>query len=388
MMYLLATFIVGFLCIRLMVAVLNLISRPWLRELKGAKTSTFPQSENDIKVAGSGDPGPMVSILIPARNEAGNIETLLESLSAFYDTANPMRIEVIVYDDQSEDQTAPIVDEFCRTDKRFRLIRGKTLPDGWLGKNHACHQLALLAKGKYLLFLDADVGIRKGLIETALAHLQKYDLVLLSIFPQQIMKSWGERITVPLMNWILVSLLPLILTRISPWPSFAAANGQFMLFDAPTYHQYRFHQLVKQHKVEDILVFRMMKRMGLKVQTLLGNEMITCRMYNNFSESVLGFSRNVYAFFGGSVTAGLVFAMITTLGFIPVWYTWDLAAAMLYLLGALLLRVMVSLSSHQPPIQNILLAPLQQMAFLVVIIVALYKRCRKNTSWKGRMVDV
>lgn len=388
MIFWLAIFVAGFLCIRLLVALLNLISRPWLKGLKSTATiSAFPQSEHKIKDADSKDRKPMVSVLIPARNEAGNIGALLESLSVLHTPNDPISIEVIVYDDLSEDQTASIVDAFCRKDKRFRLIRGKALPDGWLGKNHACHQLALEAKGKYLLFLDADVGIRKGLIEAALAHLQKYNLALLSIFPQQVMRSWGERITVPLMNWILVSLLPLILTRISSWSSFAAANGQFMLFNALTYHQYRFHQSVKQHKVEDIVVFRMMKKMGLKVQTLLSNGMITCRMYSSFSESVRGFSKNVYEFFGGSVAVGLVFALVTTLGFIPVWCAWGLAAALMYLAATLLLRIMVSLSSRQPLAQNILLAPLQQMAFLVVVIVALYNKLRKNTSWKGRLVD-
>ncbi len=92
-------------------------------------------------------------------------------------------------------------------------LSGTTLPEGFTGKNHACHQLSLSARGDYFLFMDADVRVKGALLEEALSWMLKKDLALLSIFPVQKMKSFGEKISVPLMNWILLSLLPLPLIR-------------------------------------------------------------------------------------------------------------------------------------------------------------------------------
>lgn len=388
MMYWLALLAIGFLCLRLVVATVNLITRPWLRANKGHSDPASEPSHNHEPIACEGLPErPTVSVLIPARNEAGNIGRLLESLSGLHPPNSPTSLEIIVYDDLSEDNTAAIVTQWCQTDNRIRLLSGTTLPEGWLGKNHACHQLASEAKGQYLLFLDADVSINEGLISSAIAHLKTHKLSLLSIFPLQIMKSFGERITVPLMNWILVSLLPLVLTRRSSRASFSAANGQFMLFAADVYHRHQFHQAVKHHKVEDILIFRMMKRQGLKVQTLLSNGMIRCRMYTGFLDAIHGFSKNVFEFFGGSMMAGLAFALITTFGWLPIWIVWGYSGLLLFIISTLMLRIFVSLSSRQSLLYTVLLAPLQQLAFIVVISVAVYNTFKKNTRWKGRLID-
>lgn len=388
MMYWPAIVIAAFIGLRLLVAMFNLISRPWLQSDDSlTDVAAEPSHENNTTKPGTLPDHQGVSVLIPARNEAMNIGNLLESLSLLHPPSDPTICEVIVYDDMSEDSTAAIVNGWCAKDSRFKLLRGSTLPAGWLGKNHACHQLASEAKGQYLLFLDADVGVKKGLIRMALAHIKKHHLALLSIFPQQVMKSIGERITVPLMNWILVSFLPLVLTRASSWPSFAAANGQFMLFDATIYRRHQFHEAVKHHKVEDILIFRMMKQKGMKVQTLLSNGLIWCRMYSGFQDAVHGFSKNVFEFFGGSKVGGLAFALITSFGFIPVWMVWGYPGVLLYFAAALMLRLLVALSSRQSLLYTVILAPLQQLAFLVVISVALYNTFRKKTRWKGRLVD-
>ena len=99
----------------------------------------------------------LVSVLIPARNEANNIGNLLNDLV----NQDYKNIEVIVFNDQSEDKTAEIVTEYTIRDSRISMISSAGLPDGWLGKNFACHSLAEQANGKYLLFLDADVTDRQ-----------------------------------------------------------------------------------------------------------------------------------------------------------------------------------------------------------------------------------
>lgn len=325
---------------------------------------------------------PMVSILIPARNEEKTLPHLLKDLAG-HDYRN---IEVIVYNDLSEDRTSQVAGEFAREDPRFRVIEGVALPEGWLGKNHACHQLAQNAKGAYYLFLDSDVRVRNGLVRRSLGHLLKHDLSMLSIFPRQLMYTFGEKITVPLINWVLVSLLPLRLIRISKRPCFSAANGQFILFNAAIYKRHRFHELVKDRRVEDIHIVRKMKQLELKVHTLLSSGEVECRMYNGFREAVSGLSRSVEEFFCGSKIFLFLFTMYSSVGFLfvllglsPVWM-------LVYLGQTWLLRMLVAFSGRQPLFWNALLQPLQQFSYVLIVIESLRKRYTNSFKWKGRVI--
>jgi len=233
----LAYIIIGFTVIQLLIVVVNLI---------------FNQLIMNSNIHFNG----CVSVLIPARDEEKNIANLLNDLQ----NQEYQNIEIIVFNDQSTDKTAEIVNTKSKTDKRIKLINSNVLPDGWLGKNYACHSLSQYAKGEYLLFLDADVRIKKDIITKTVQFSKNHNLGLLSIFPKQIMFTLGEQITVPNMNFILLSLLPLILVRKSKFPSLAAANGQFMLFNTDTYRKIMPHEKMKTNKVEDIEIARYYKK--------------------------------------------------------------------------------------------------------------------------------
>jgi glycosyltransferase involved in cell wall biosynthesis len=327
------------------------------------------------------DHQPLVSVLIPARNEGGNIRNLLEDLRQLpYE-----ELEILVYDDESSDNTREVVREFITRDPRIVLLEGTDLPPGWTGKNHACHQLAAVAKGDYYLFMDADVRIRGNLISHAVARMIKDDLALISIFPVQQMNTPGARISVPLMNWILLSLLPLPLIRRSRRPSLAAANGQFMLFPAGIYQAFRFHESCKGHKVEDMAIIRSLKINGKHVQTYLGRD-VSCSMYEDLGEAIEGFTKNIFVFFGDSITLTILYALLITLApffiltYLPVW-TWILYASLI-----ISMRINISLASRQPVLQNLLYLVPQQIVLLMIIGKAVYNRIRRKLIWKGRNV--
>ena len=325
----------------------------------------------------------LVSVLIPARNEEKNIGNLLNDL-IHQDYSN---IEIIVFNDLSSDETVNIVSNYSKLDSRIKLINSKGLPFGWLGKNYACHTLSENANGEYFLFLDADVHVRSNIIIESIAQLQKFNLGLLSIFPKQIIKSLGERITVPNMNYILLSLLPLILVRTTQFKSLAAANGQFMLFKASIYKEKLPHEKMKANRVEDIEIARYYKQNSIKIACLVGKETIQCRMYDGFNMAVDGFSKNVIFFFSNSFVVAILFYFITTLGFILILFSFSLITFMLYLLILLLTRIIISVVSKQSVLLNLALFIPQQISFGVFIFKALQNNISKNYQWKGRSIS-
>ncbi len=325
----------------------------------------------------------LVSVLIPARNEAGQLPDLLKGLALQHHN----NLEIIVYDDNSEDETWDVIQRFVTEDSRVRSVKGLSLPAGWLGKNHACHQLAVNAKGDYLLYLDADVRTGPSLITDLLTHSKRHNLDLLSVFPVQQMLTMGELISVPLMNRILISLLPLPLSRLSKMSSLSAANGQCMFFKAGSYHSHQFHQLMKEETVEDIRISREMKRLGMRTEVLLSDGQIQCRMYTGYLEAVKGFARNFHHFFGKSEVAMCVFGVWTSLAPVITGIVFGLSGLLAYLAGTLGLQALVSRASQFPLLQQLWLMPLQHMAMLHIMAAGIYYRKRGKLEWKGRKIS-
>ena len=323
----------------------------------------------------------LVSVLIPARNEENNIRILLKCLQEI----SYKHLEILVFNDQSTDKTASIVKEFAIQDNRIRLIESEGLEKGWLGKNYACHFLASEAKGDYYLFMDADVQIEKSIIEESVNRCKKYQLGLLSAFPKQIIQSLGEKITVPLMNYILLTLLPLIFIRVSPFTSHSAANGQFMLFLASVYKKMKPHEEFKSSPVEDIRISRYLKRNKIKVACILGDNRITCRMYHGFHEATHGFAKNTLMFFGNSSVLAILFWAFTTLGFIPVLFV-NLDLLICYITTILMTRMIVSLISKQNLLENVLFIIPQQFVLIYIISKAIQLKRKQDYIWKGRKI--
>jgi len=358
-----AWFIFFFTILQLLVAFINLAGRPKLRHL--------PASYEGL-----------VSVLIPVRNEEHTIRHILSDM-IHQDYKN---IEVLVFDDESEDNSAAVINEFTRLDSRIQLISSTGLPGGWLGKMHACHALSQQAKGEYFLFLDADVRINNNAILKAVTYMQKHSLGLLSVFPQQVMKTPGEWLTVPIMNYILLTLLPLILVRFSRFPSLSAANGQFMLFQASLYKTFLPHEKMKTNLVEDIGISRLYKKNRIPVACLVGDETIQCRMYTGFLAAVHGFSKNTIAFFGNSFFVAVLFWLITTAGFAVVFSFLPFKIFIIYLTFYLLTRAVVSLISRQSILLNIICIIPHQIVIAIFISRALINTLSNRYLWKGRYI--
>jgi chlorobactene glucosyltransferase len=246
---------------------------------------------------------PAISVLIPARNEENNVGLCVQSL---LDQEYP-DFEVLVLDDNSTDGTWNVLSGLARDNIRMQAIKGKPLPDGWLGKHWACHQLAQAAEGDLLLFTDADTRHHPLALRDGVAALAAQKADLLTAFPYEEVVSWGEHLTVPLFPWFIIAFLPLFLAYRLRSPSLSAAIGQFMLFRREAYEQIGGYKAIRQEAVDDVALGRRIKSEGLRWRMINGGKRIRCRMYNNFGEAYRGFTKNLFAGFGYSI---LKFALV------------------------------------------------------------------------------
>lgn len=254
-----------------------------------------------VKGAGNNVPDELISILIPARNEEDNIEACVRSvLNQEYSD-----FELIILNDNSTDRTGEILNRLSLTDKRIKILNGNILPNGWVGKNFACHQLQKEAKGNYLLFIDADTELSRDCIGRALHFAVLKNSDLLSVMPNEITGSFWEKVTIPMLYFAVMAFIPIAFIERLKSNKFAMGNGQFMFFKKSFYDMIGGHESLKNRIVEDVWLSKRVKEFEGKLVFADGTDIVKCRMYRNFNEVWNGFSKNFFAGLSFSIT-GLI----------------------------------------------------------------------------------
>lgn len=232
-----------------------------------------------------------VSIIVPARNEARNIAAVVDSLTR----TEGVRFEVLVVDDRSDDDTADLARalDAAQAD-RLTVIDGTPLPEGWLGKNWACHQGARQARGRLLLFTDADTVHAPDLLARALAALDEDRADALTLAGRQIMGSFWERLVQPQIFMGILTRYPNTRRRLPAerWRD-AIANGQYVLVRRETYEAIGGHEAVRGEVVEDMRIAQRLVRLGYTLTVRADEEGFATRMYTSLPELVEGWSKNI-----------------------------------------------------------------------------------------------
>ena len=237
--------------------------------------------------------GPLVSVIVPARNEAVNIERSVRSILA----TEYRPIELIVVDDRSSDATGEIVESLARSDAaegRLRLVRGAELPEGWFGKSWAIVQGYRVARGDLLLFTDADTWHHAELLPRTVTVLTAERVHLVSVVSRQEMVTFWERLVQPHVLLALASrvgdLRRVNRTRIT-WD--AIASGAYILTTRRAYDAVGTHEAVKSAIAEDVTLAQAYVRHHLDIFLTHAAQFMSVRMYRSLAEIVEGWSKNL-----------------------------------------------------------------------------------------------
>ena len=248
-----------------------------------------------------------VSVLLPLRDEAARVRPCLESLLA----QTGADLELLVLDDGSTDGTADVVRGLG-----VEPLTGAPLPAGWLGKPHACAQLAAAAKGEVLVFVDADVVLAPHAVAATVALLDDAGLDLVSPYPRQEAPG-ATRLVQPLLQWSWLTFLPLRLAERSGRESLSAANGQLLAVRRAAYDKAGGHAAVRAEVVEDVALLRAVKRAGGRGGVADGTALADCRMYGGWAELRDGYTKSLWSAFGSPAGAAGVTGLLALAYLLP-----------------------------------------------------------------------
>ena len=339
---------------------------------------------------------PLVSVIVPARNEARNIGRCVRSILASRYPA----LELIVVDDHSQDDTAALARQAAAGDARLRVVPNPPLPNGWFGKQWACATGVAAAHGELLLFTDADTEHAPDLLPRAVNALLRDQVGLLTVAGQQETHGFWERLLQPQVFWML-------LVRYGGTESVSRArraedviaNGQFLLVRRSAYDSVGGHASVRDKVAEDLALAQRFHRFRLGVRLVRGDEQLSTHMYASLSELIAGWGKNVYAggidaMPGGSVGRVLFPLVLPLLPLMTVAPVIVLAMALVGVLGpGWLLWSAVSTAANvvwwafiyhgfRQRVWYALLAPLGAAMLLYIIARALARG--RRVGWKGR----
>jgi chlorobactene glucosyltransferase len=246
---------------------------------------------------------PLVSVIVPARNEAHNIERCVRSLL----NSKWPSLEVIVVDDRSEDATGPLVRALAEADVRVRVIDGAPVPEGWFGKQWACAQGASAARGSTLVFTDADTAHAPTLITRSMHAMHARALDFLTVGGFQELGSFWERVVMP-------QVFYMIATRYGGAGTVnrarrcrdKIANGQDLCFTRACYDAIGGHASVRGKAAEDLALAQLVHARGMRGELVIGAHELSTRMYTSLAEVVNGWTKNMVTAGADTLPAGVV----------------------------------------------------------------------------------
>jgi chlorobactene glucosyltransferase len=363
----------------------------WSRQCGGAMPE-LPEENPKLSLT-----SPMVSIIVPARNEEKSIERCVRSLLA----QDYSQFEVIVVDDCSEDATGKILAGLEKTDSRLKVIRGKPLPEGWMGKAHALYQGQSQAEGDWLLFTDADTHHDSSLLARVMAQVLSGNVSLATVTGEQEAPGLG----VAFINLAVFSYIFMVSDRrgfTEAGSRQSLVNGQYVLITREAYDAIGTHEALREYSSTDVSMGYLAKLKGFQTLGINGGEALHTTMYSSLSEAFTGWSRSLV---NGMWTAlgrgpGSVILILLTIGFfffwVVPWLTWgegmetnnsSQALVGFSQLVAVFCTLWMKSGSFLKAILDSMLIPFSYLIFILMVAWGVTGALlRGGTVWKGRTV--
>jgi len=248
---------------------------------------------------------PLVSILVPARDEAHRIlgASIRSMLAQDYSS-----FEVIAVDDRSADSTFEILNEIAREESRLRVIRGEPLPSGWIGKPWALEQARRVSRGEWILATDADMIFEPSVLSQAmeLALSEGFDAVTLA--PNITTDSFWARLSMPIAGWLIMLLYPVWRVN-DPKSEVALGVGGFLLMRRAAHERVGGYEAIRADATDDLNTARLLKRAGFSLHLAAAPDLISTPMYSNLRELFEGFGKNAFAGSGESALRAIAGAL-------------------------------------------------------------------------------
>ena len=327
-----------------------------------------------------------VALLIPMRNEIANAESVLATAFAQVQLDN---FKVRVIDDGSTDGTDEILRKVA--DRRFEFIHSNSLPDeslpeGWLGKNYALHQLASKSSEKFLVFIDADVRLETSAIADSIALLKKQGWDYISPYPRQIARAPLAKLVQPLLQWSWFASLPLRLIERSKSKSTVVANGQFFIVRNESYQRAGGHNAIKGEVLDDMELARSLRRTGGIGSVVDGSKIARCEMYQNSDSLIAGYSKSQWRALGGTFGALVAICILFFSSIYPALSalrgeTWGIYGYFALFLSRLLVAARTKSTIVSAPLHPIAIA-----VWIGLIIRSLVFKRSGQLQWRGRKI--
>jgi glycosyltransferase involved in cell wall biosynthesis len=339
-----------FLILRFTVTLFNFLSNPKITSFRTSFTAT-------------------VSIVVTVKNEESNLLNLLDSIKRQdYST-----YEVFILHSGMHSQDELLVNEFCSKDPRFALVQGTLSNFSWLESR---------AKGNYIMLLDSNTQINKGLINSLIYRTKVFKLGVLSVIPTQVIKGFKQQLILPLSDLLMVNMVPLRLIRLFKTPIFSTTNADCLFMDATTcFKQQWLGRLDPVKGTSELL--KIVKHDSFRAETLLGNHYIYIHNELSGNDLVDAAAFNLLTFFNGNLFTGLIYVFLLVVGPIIVLFGLDVNVLILPFGLIFLSRVMIAFLTAQNPIYQILVHPLQMIILVVVYLRAVTKQLLTRRKHKA-----
>lgn len=290
----------------LLALVYNLVSIQRAPRLPRNDTQPLSAREATDHRATEKDGAPLVSILVPARNEAARV--LTRSIRSMLAQDYP-NFEVIAVDDRSTDNTLDLLEEIAARDSRLKVIRGRSLPPGWIGKPWALEQARRESLGAWLLATDADVIFHPTLLRQAvnLAEAEFYDALTLA--PAVSSDSFWAKLVMPVAGWMIMLVYPVWRVN-NPQSEVALGVGGFFLMRRDAHDHIGGYEAIRADVTDDLNTARLFKRAGFKLHLAAAPTLLWTPMYANLKELFEGFGKNAFVGAGSSAARAVLSGML------------------------------------------------------------------------------